>query len=75
MRLRRQNLPWLIITGATLALALLPGTATAGLVAALLGCGALALASSLTLKPGMLLRPGDCVTRCPACRGQLQGRR
>ena len=54
VRLRRQNLPWLIITGAMLGLALLPGTATAGLAAALLGCGALALASSLTLKPGVL---------------------
>ena len=54
MRLRRQNLPWLIITTAMLGLALLPGTATAGLAAALLGCGALALASSLSLKPGLL---------------------
>ena len=54
MHLRRQNLPWLIITSAMLGLALLPGTATADLAAALLGCGALALASSLSLKPGAL---------------------
>ena len=50
MRLRRQNLPWLIVTAATLALALaaLPAAAGPALAAALLGCGALALLSSLS---------------------------
>ncbi len=72
MRLRRQNLPWLIITGAMLGLALLPGTATAGLAAALLGCGALALASSLSLKPG-LLTSGRLRAALPAMPRALAG--
>ena len=54
MRLRKQNLPWLITISALLGLALLPGAAGAGLAALLLGCGALALLSSLSLKPGTL---------------------
>ena len=54
MRLRQQNLPWLVVTGATLGLALLPGTAGATLGAALLACGALALITSLSFKPGVL---------------------
>ena len=54
VRLRRQNLPWLVVTAAMLGLALLPGTAGPTLVAALLACGALALGTSLTLRPGAL---------------------
>lgn len=54
MRLRRQNLPWLVVIAATLGLALLPGDAGPTLAAVLLAGGALALGSSLTLKPGAL---------------------
>lgn len=54
MRLRKQNLPWLVTISVLLGLALLPGAAGAGLAALLLGCGALALLSSLSLKPGAL---------------------
>ena len=52
MRLKKQNLPWLVIIGILLALALLPATAGAALTAALLGCGALALGSSRSPGPG-----------------------
>lgn len=54
LRLQKRNVPWLVGIGIMLALALLPGTAGAGLTAALLGCGALALASSVSLRPGAL---------------------
>lgn len=54
MRLRQENLPWLVVIAAMLGLALLPGAATGGLGILLLGCGGLALASSLSLKPGAL---------------------
>lgn len=54
LRLQKRNVPWLVGIGIMLGLALLPGTAGAGLVAALLGCGVLALASSVSLKSGAL---------------------
>ncbi len=49
MRLRKENLPWLVVIMAMLALALLPGAAGSLLTAALLAGGALALATSLSL--------------------------
>ena len=67
MRLRQENLPWLIVIAAMLGLALLPGAAGGGLGVVLLGLGGLALGSSLSLKVGAL-QPGRLREMLPAMR-------